>query len=291
MEKNVNACKYCSNTFKSNRNLKIHQGKAKYCLKIQGKLRKNTHNCEYCNKKYTSNQNLIHHINNCNEKKLKDIEIKYEKKLKEKDITIEKMEVQIQDLQNKLEHIAIEATKRPVTINNTSTNNNQRINQIINNLQPITDEHLRDQAQYLTIEHIKNGAEGYAQYALEYPLKDRVVCVDFSRRKLKYKDEVDNLITDPEMNKLSQKLFTAIDNRNDKLIQEYTEKLKNKLYGDDEKDDLTETETSLLNVQTDAIIDDITKMVTQRRDLKDVAQGLKPEMYHSFVRNVCSNSV
>jgi hypothetical protein len=48
---------------------------------------------------------------------------------------------------------------------------------------------------------------------LEYPLKDKIVCTDFSRRKLKYKDENGNLIEDPEMIKLSQKLFKAIEEK------------------------------------------------------------------------------
>ena len=48
---------------------------------------------------------------------------------------------------------------------------------------------------------------------MEYPLKDKIVCTDFSRRKLKYKDENGNLIEDPEMIKLSQKLFKAIEEK------------------------------------------------------------------------------
>jgi len=44
-------------------------------------------------------------------------------------------------------------------------------------MQPITTDHLTDHAPNLTIEHVQKGASGYAEYALEYPLKDRVACV------------------------------------------------------------------------------------------------------------------
>ena len=74
-------------------------------------------------------------------------------------------------------------------------------------MQPVTDEILYDNVQHLTIDHIKKGAEGYAEYALEYPLKDKLLCSDFSRRKVKFKDKDGNIITDPEMTNLARKFF------------------------------------------------------------------------------------
>jgi len=205
---------------------------------------------------------------------------------------IEELKKQVDKLQDKLENVAIRAATKPSTTNhnNIQQNNNQKINQIINNMLPLTDEHFKEQAQYLTIEHIKNGAQGYAKYAMEYPLKDRIVCVDFSRRKLKYKNGDGEVVVDPEMCKISQKLFSAIEDRNTQLIGEYTEQLKHKLYGKDD-DEMTENEVAELNIQTDYIIDHITEMFGHRNELKDVAQGLKPDMYHSFIKNVCSKSV
>ena len=79
--------------------------------------------------------------------------------------------------------------------------NQQRYNTIINNLTPITEDHLKEQAQFLTIDHVKNGVDGYVKYALDYPLKDKIVCTDFSRRKIKYKDEEGNIIEDPDWKK------------------------------------------------------------------------------------------
>ena len=125
------------------------------------------------------------------------------------------------NLQDKIENLAITAIKRP-TIQNTQ----QRYNTIINNLTPITEEHLKEQAQYLTIDHIKNGVDGYVKYALDHPLKDKIICTDFSRRKIKYKDDDGNVIEDPEMINLTQKLFQAIKDKNSQLVSEYIIELK-----------------------------------------------------------------
>jgi hypothetical protein len=70
-------------------------------------------------------------------------------------------------------------------------------------MEPITQEHLINHIPQLTIEHIKKGASGYAEYALEG-------CVDYSRRKIKFKDIEGNIITDPEMTKLAPMFFDSI---------------------------------------------------------------------------------
>lgn len=53
-------------------------------------------------------------------------------------------------------------------------------------MQPITAYYLIDHAPNLTIEHIQKSASEYAEYDSEYPLKDRVVWVDYARRKIKF---------------------------------------------------------------------------------------------------------
>lgn len=77
-------------------------------------------------------------------------------------------------------------------------------------MQPITPENMAEHTGNLTLQHIQKGAHGYAEYALQYPLKDRVACVDYSRRKMKFKDINGDLITDPEMNKLAPMFFNSI---------------------------------------------------------------------------------
>ena len=81
---------------------------------------------------------------------------------------------------DKLENIAIKAVSRPTT-------KNTQIN-YIQQLQPVTEE-LVSNVSNLTIDHIIKGPEGYAEFALEYPLKDRLLCSDYYRRKVKFKDK------------------------------------------------------------------------------------------------------
>ena len=171
-----------------------------------------------------------------------------------------------------------------------STLNQNTINQVINNLLPITTEHLNNQVQYLTIDHVKNGAVGYAKYALEHPLKDRLVCTDTSRKKGKYKDSDGNIVSDPEMSSITKKLFLAIKERNTELISEYVNDLKEKLDSFGSNNEMTNEETIEMNGMTDDLIDLLTSAFSQKRQSNEILDGLKPELFHQFVKEISSGS-
>jgi len=241
------------------------------------------------------------------DKKLKENNIKNNKKLSDKDkIIYEKdlliseqkniikelqteykkhIEMQNKDLQDRMQSMAEKAIDKPSTLNQNT------INQIINNLLPITTEHLNNQAQYLTIDHVKNGALGYAKYALEHPLKDRLVCTDTSRKKGKYKDSDGNIVSDPEMSSITKKLFLAIKDRNSELITEYANDLKVKLdsFGSD-NNEMTNEETVEITGMTDDLIDLVTSVFSQKRQSNEISDGLKPELFHQFVKEISSGS-
>ena len=291
-------CKYCKNSFSTKTSLNNHQRTAKYCLKLQNKPQEYKFICDSCGATFHKVFNLDRHTEKCKDKiyeyasKVKILEKTNEKSdviISTKDQIISKLESRIKELEDQLFSITREAVARPTHVQN----NNQRINQVINNLSPITDQLLQDQAKNLTIEHIKDGAAGYAKYALEYPLKDRVVCVDFSRRKIKYKNADGELIADPEMVKLSQKLFSAIDEHNTKLINEYLEELKEKLFSANlnGNNDMDEEETIQFQNDTNLLIDSISAISSQKREVKEIASGMKPDIYHDFIKNVCSSAV
>jgi len=279
-------CQYCHNRFKTNSSLLCHQRRAKYCLEIQGKSENPEFTCTYCENVFTSKRNLQHHEEVCEYRvsyltqenmRLKQENIQHQK-------MIEELKSQVKDLQNILADVA----KKPTNITNNTNNNQQNINQIINNLLPISDDHLRDQAQYLTLEHVKQGASGYAQYAVQYPLKNRITCVDFARRKIKYKNEDGTIISDPDMAKLTQKLFSAIQEKNSVLIQEYSMELMKKMLDTSGNDEMTEEETKQLHLETNAVVEQMTKMATQNREVGEIARGFKPEIHADFTRQVCS---
>ena len=213
-------CEYCHCIFSSKSNLSTHQRNAKYCLKIRN-VDNTKHQCKYCNKYYSSSIRLESHEDTCTKyfKKLKEESLlynsqksAYKEKIKMLESIIKDQKTQISELQNTVKSVAIKGVEKST---------NQTIN-----LLPLTEEHMKSCAQYLTIDHIKQGAEGYAKYALEYPFKDRVQCVDQSRRKIKYKNNEGDYVTDTMMSKLAPKFFKCIEAHNDQLIDEFIEEIK-----------------------------------------------------------------
>ena len=266
-------CKYCKNTFSTKTSLNNHQKTAKYCLKLRNVEVKHVHKCDGCGRLFSRAYHLQRHEKKCRsnervyelETKLSVIEKQLEKaqdQLVEQESTIREKNLIIQHLQDKLENIALQAVKRPTTTNKTQINN------FIQNMQPITVDQLIEHTPQLTIEHVQKGASGYAEYALEYPFKDRVVCVDYARRKIKFKNRDGNLITDPEMAKLAPMFFDSIKAKSSELI-----------YSQNTPD------------MDSAMFEEVAKLFNTNADVKNASSGIKTEFYHDFVKHVCSGSV
>ena len=259
-------CKYCHNKFTTNSSLNKHVKYAKYCISKRNIGISTSFECHGCTKKYTSKYALNIHTESCT-----DIIIQnYEGKLKELTEQLqnqkEQYEKRIDILQDKLENIAIKAVQRPTT-------RNTQINNYIQQLKPVTDEHLIDSVSNLTIDHIIKGPEGYAEYALEYPLKDRMLCSDYSRRKVKFKDKDGKVVTDPEMNTLALKFFESIKDKNRELIRRYANEAKEKL-GDDN------------------VMDTVVKLFDYKAAVEKGSDGGdKSEFHHDFVRQMCSQTI
>ena len=273
---------------KNKSSLNYHQKTAKYCLKIQCK-ESTIYTCKDCDKNLSTKQHYTIHIERCLKKKNNIIKNFEEEKIIDKDKKIKELQDQIERLQSELASIARTAASKPINIQN----NNQKINNTINNLIPITDEHLKDQVQYLTMEHIKNGTNGYVQYALEFPLKDRITCTDFSRRKIKYKDSEGNLVDDPEMTKLSQKFFKAIEEKNSTLINDYLNEIQNQfnILNTNPNNEMNDEETKDFDIRSDALIEEVFKAKAQKREISEAANGKKPDIYHDFVKDICSKTM
>jgi hypothetical protein len=286
-------CEYCNNKFATSSNLKSHQRTAKYCLKIRNKCNIEF-KCTLCNSVFSKNQRLQTHLKKCEITFSNVYEIKNQYKVvcdKNQDLENQIVDYKkmIKELQDKLENIALKAITKPTTTIQNNTNNSR--NQIINNLTPITDEHLKEQSRFLTIDHIKDGASGYAKYALEYPLKDKVICVDYSRRKVKYKDEEGNLVDDPEMTKLAKKFFMAIESHNTDLVNNYNNEMFQKVIdvGSD-NNEMTQEEADKCIELGNALLTEMFKIKSMKTDIDDIKKGNKPELLHEFVKDVCSNT-
>lgn len=64
-------------------------------------------------------------------------------------------------------------------------------------------------------------------------LKDKIICVDYSRKIVKYKDENGNIITDIKISKLLPLLCLSIYNKVKECINNILNEHKNKIINDD----------------------------------------------------------
>ena len=91
----------------------------------------------------------------------------------------------------------------------------------------ITKEWLLENSKFLTVEHILRGPEGYADYALSYPLNNRLIIDDDyydSEHKvefLKYKDFNGDIIVDIDGLLLGKMIFDSLNDQKKKLMIEH----------------------------------------------------------------------
>ena len=288
----METCEYCTSTFKTARSLRFHQRKAKYCLKLRG-VKGEQHICSHCKKALSSKYGLECHMEICVSRRVNKSLGKYKTIVAEKNTLISEMkntitdlQEQVASLQDKLASIAEKAATKPTTQINT------RINKQVNQLLPLTQEHIQSQVPHLTIEHIKRGAQGYADFALEFAFKNRLTCTDFSRRRVKYKDEEGNVIDDPDMKKVSKQFFQAIHDHNTTLTNQYGQELYERLTDilQNAGDELTQEETDKLQLTQQRILQEISKVNTNRIDVTDIVKGKKSELLPEFVREICATS-
>ena len=309
-------CEYCGASLKTLSSLKLHQKTAKYCLSQQNNTNIEEHSCTACSKKFNRKSSLDNHLKICkentfeNERRLKyenrekELIAFYEKDriiqekdriISEKDKIIEEQKIiikefqddqrkQNKDLTDRIQSLAEKAIAKPSTLNQNTTN------QIINNMMPITDAHLQEHVQNLNPVHVQNGASGYAKYALEFPLKDMIVCTDFQRRNCKYKDENGNVVSDPEMTKITKRLFSAIKERNEELINEYSSELQAKwrAMNDSGNPDMNEEESTIFSTQTNEALEFALEVLSQKRQANEMADGMRPDLFYGFVRELAA---
>ena len=309
-------CEYCGTSLKTLSSLKLHQKTAKYCLSQQNNITIEEHSCTACSKKFNRKSSLDNHLKICKENTFEnELRLKYENREKEliafyeKDRIIEDkdriiseqkliieeqktvikelqaeykrhIEMQNKDLTDRIQSLAEKAIAKPSTINQN----------IINNMMPITDAHLQEHVQNLNPLHVQNGASGYAKYALEYPLKDMIVCTDFQRRSCKYKDENGNVISDPEMTKITKRLFSAIKERNEELINEYSAELqaKWKTLNASGPSEMNEEEMVDFSTKTNEALEFALNVMSQKRQVNEMADGMRPELFYGFIRELAA---
>ena len=273
-------CEFCKKVYSSKSNLTYHKKTTKSCLALRENVQIEHYKCSYCEYYCENKNNTKKHELICKLKpKPKSYEIlsrDYENAMK----IIEDLKLQNKDLQDRIQSLAEQAISKHST--STINKNITTTNQIINNMMPITDAHLQEHIQNLNPVHVQNGASGYAKYALEYPLKDMILCTDFQRRSCRYKDENGNIISDPEMTKITKRLFSAIKERNEELINEYSAELQAKWKS------LNTSSHSDVNEETNDVLEFAMEVISQKRQANEMANGMRPELFYGFIREVAA---
>ena len=261
-------CEFCKNFFVTKSALHHHQQSAKYCLKIQG-IQTTKYICSNCNKSLSDKRMLDTHQEKCGisdkVKYLQDTVSNLEKQniLFQQEIvfykkTIKDLKIQNSELQHNIKDLAIQGVKKSTTI----TNN-------IVNIENLTDEWLKTSSKNLTLDHIERGPQGYAEFASQHSLKDRVKCVDFARKILQYKED-DSVVRDKKGRKLSKKFFESIQSQNKELIIDAMTVIRN------EMEDKTPEELDSLIEKMNKFMDMSTIDLSKNEDLKE-----------SFVKELC----
>uniref|UniRef100_A0A6C0H3D2 C2H2-type domain-containing protein n=1 Tax=viral metagenome TaxID=1070528 RepID=A0A6C0H3D2_9ZZZZ len=280
-------CEFCKKTYSSKSNLTYHKKTTKSCLALRENVQLEQYKCSYCEYYSENKNNTKKHETTCKCKlKPKSYEIlfrDYENAMK----IIEDLKIQNKDLQDRIQSLAEKAISKP---SNTSTLTQNTSNQIINNMMPITDAHLQEHVQNLNPLHVQNGASGYAKYALEFPLKDMIVCTDFQRRNCKYKDENGNVVSDPEMTKITKRLFSAIKERNEELINEYSAELQAKWRSINESGNtgMDQEECDDFASQTNVALEFVMDVLSQKRQASEMADGMRPNLFYEFIRELAA---
>ncbi len=103
------SCKFCDGAFANEASLIHHQQKAKYCLEKQTNPKKSEFICIGCNKDFTTKRRFILHQEGCVKYHQQQFEKKYAEREQQYKKIINDKDKQIQDLQNKIENLAIKA--------------------------------------------------------------------------------------------------------------------------------------------------------------------------------------
>ena len=256
-------CQICNKKFSRMSNLYKHQRVTKCSNATQ---------CETCKMYYVS---LSKHYPDCMsflKKENQELRVDNERHILQITTLQTKMEnmthERLDEIQQQMKELSKKMDEKKEPVINIQNNYNIKIQ----NLQNLNTERFQEFAEFLTIDHIKKGAHGYAEYAITYPLSDRLVCTDFSRRKLKYKTDEGEVKTDINLNTLSKDLFKSIDGRNKELIFQYAREFIEPIKDSEEK----------MNAYV--------KFMNYISLIRDGSEGIQHELFPDFVKQICSLS-
>ena len=249
--------------------------------------------CDECEKQFTRKDSLEKHLKSrCKVKKQKEENIRIkmlEKEMKNKDKEIKRTQKEIAKKDATIEKLAMRPTHQ--------TEYRQTINNKIETMNNLTLEKMQEHSNNLTIDHIRAGPQGYAQFALAGPLKDSITCTDHSRRKLVFKNGSGVVEHDPHMDKTLQMFGESIDNRNTQLI-DYERKILAHDTKDIMNDDSIEWDERLFKSQqvyeTIKRLENYKESVSELCDSNEVHEDVKKNIKQfkdELVKRICGSTM
>ena len=139
--------------------------------------------------------------------------------------------------------------------------------------------------------HFKNGIQGLAKYAIDYPLKDRVICTDDSRYQFKWRDgdNDDSVVCDRKMITLVKKLFMALRDKNSQLADVAVKEMRERYFQLTRQVEDNEEDIDLQHAKLIEIAEQITKYNSFRENVNRLAEGEEIDIYKKFIDIVCSH--
>lgn len=166
--------------------------------------------------------------------------------------------------------------------------NNESHEEEYSDLQELTNEYIKDCLKFLTIEHIQNGVNGFAEYAMKYPFKDRIYCSNLEDNILKYKID-EEIITDIGGVKICQKLFKHLRVPYLNLFKDFKENIYDKIdkYNQLLPNDMTDDQLEIANIETEKINEPLDKLIEQQKEILDTTKGIETEFLFKFIKQIC----
>ena len=187
-----------------------------------------------------------------------------------------------------LQHRFVDLAKTKHISNNNNNNNNITIHQRIQCLDPMNFEEFKKIAEeHFTPQYLNNGAYGFAKYALDHPFRNRILCTDYARKKILFKDSENKVHTDIQMNQLTHELFHSIKDMVEDFIKPKNDELHSE-YDNLPDNQLQERLKNIGKVEKNIITKKIVMALAQGhlRTIPTVERVRK-----EFVKQVCSLSV
>jgi hypothetical protein len=219
--------------------------------------------------KYSSNS-LLKHQETC---KLFQTTEKYERLLVATDVRyqialLEKDEenMRLTEENNRLRNEITSLSTRPIYVTNNTVNNVNVNNGTINTCFNI--DTVKSYLHKLEDEHIEDGASGLARFAVDYPLRNSVICTDVSRQVLAYITPDGMLRKDYGHAVVSPKFFKGVQGKVSDRIPIILEKRK--------------------QLSTDPIylLDEEIRLKTIDKNVRDAANGKDSKFVRTWTKDV-----